>query len=212
MAASGSAELTEANLEARDFRLDFAQATLQSFKRDRSRSPLRVAPLPDAARRALDVVCKRDIAARVQSQQATIVRLHQELAAKDAEIASLRAGNGPIGPVLIATRAFPISDERRADLMAKTESVAHFINRVHALAHCVQDELFVGEHYASFAGPSPRQGRTSAGCLPAIRRQTGAASAAAAAAGLGRPSPTEAAMAADILRGAGAAGPGAGAA
>jgi hypothetical protein len=81
--------------------------------------------------------------------------LQQELAAKDAEIASLRAGNGPIGPVLIATKKYDISDERRADLMAKTESVAHFIDRVHWLAHCVQDELFAGEHCAFFARPSP---------------------------------------------------------
>ena len=41
MASSSSAALTEANVEARDFRLDFAQETLQSFKRDRSRSPRR---------------------------------------------------------------------------------------------------------------------------------------------------------------------------
>ena len=40
-ASSSSAALTEANVEARDFRLDFAQETLQSFKRDHSRSPRR---------------------------------------------------------------------------------------------------------------------------------------------------------------------------
>ena len=40
--ASSSAALTEANVEARDFRLGFAQETLQSFKQDRSRSPRRV--------------------------------------------------------------------------------------------------------------------------------------------------------------------------
>ena len=47
-----------------------------------------------------------------------------------------------------------------------------------------------------------------------MRLRTGAEIAAAAVAGLGRGprSPTEAAMAADILRGAGAAGTGAGAA
>ena len=81
--------------------------------------------------------------------------MQQELATKDAEIASLRAGNGPIGPVLIATRRFPISDERREELMAKTEPVAHFIDRVHWLAHCVETELFSGEHHTSFGRPSP---------------------------------------------------------
>ena len=38
---ASSSNLTEANLEARDFRLEFAHETLQSFKRDRSRSPRR---------------------------------------------------------------------------------------------------------------------------------------------------------------------------
>ena len=37
--ASTIPQLTEANVEAHDFRLEFAAETLQSFKRDRSRSP-----------------------------------------------------------------------------------------------------------------------------------------------------------------------------
>jgi hypothetical protein len=43
MASSSSAAVTEANVEAHDFRIKFAQETLQSFKdrRDRSRSPRR---------------------------------------------------------------------------------------------------------------------------------------------------------------------------
>ena len=94
MAASSSTELTEANLEARDFRLEFAQETLQSFKRDRSRSPLRIEPLPDAARAALDVVCNRDRDNRIESQRATIAGLRQELLARDAEIGNLQRGIG----------------------------------------------------------------------------------------------------------------------
>ena len=102
VASSSSAALTEANLEARDFRLEFAKETLQSFKdrRDRSRSPLRIEPLPDAARAALDVVCKHDADNRVEDQRATIAKLRQELLAKDAEIGSLQRGIGvTMGPV-----------------------------------------------------------------------------------------------------------------
>jgi hypothetical protein len=36
----------------------------------------------------------------VEEQRATIVRLQQELAAKDAEIADLRIGKGPMGLIL----------------------------------------------------------------------------------------------------------------
>ena len=82
------AALTEANVEARDFRLDFAQETLQSFKRGRSRSPLQIVPLSNTARAALDVVYNRDKEARIDAQRTTIARLQQELAAKDARIAS----------------------------------------------------------------------------------------------------------------------------
>ena len=100
--ASAPSQLTEANVEANDFCLEFAKETLQSFKnkRDRSRSPLRVGPLPNAARAALDVVCRHDTEARVEDQRATIAQPRQELAAKDVEIADLRVGKGAIGPIL----------------------------------------------------------------------------------------------------------------
>jgi uncharacterized coiled-coil protein SlyX len=86
--SNGLAAFTEANVEAHDFRLDFAQETLQSFKRDRSRSPLQIVPLSNTARAALDVVYNRDKEARIDAQRTTIARLQQELAAKDARIAS----------------------------------------------------------------------------------------------------------------------------
>ena len=149
MAASSSAALTEANVEARDFRLDFAQETLQSFKRDRSRSPLRLEPLRDPARAALDVVCKRDTDRRVDDQRATIARLQQELAAKDQEIKSLQNGDGPIGPILLRkmSTSGALSDKHRNLLMSKNESVYHFMRRMGSLASSVQDELTWGEHY-----------------------------------------------------------------
>ena len=46
MAAFGSAELTEANLEAWVFRLEFAKETLQSFKEKRDRSRMNLLELP----------------------------------------------------------------------------------------------------------------------------------------------------------------------
>ena len=67
-------------------------AAMETGARDRSRSPLRIESLPDAARAALDVVCKRDGEARIKDQRATIARLRQELAAKDVQIQSFRSG------------------------------------------------------------------------------------------------------------------------
>jgi hypothetical protein len=46
----------------------------------------------------LDV--EHDADPRVEEQRATIVRLQQELAAKDAEIADLHVGKGPMGLIL----------------------------------------------------------------------------------------------------------------
>ena len=154
------AALTDANVEAHDFRLEFAKETLQSFqKRDRSRSPLRLDALSSRARAALDVVCKHDTDQRVDDQRATIVRLQQELAAKDAEIVSLRAGNGPIGPILVSNLLVDPSDKSRASLMAMTETVADFIKRVRWLASCVHDELFWGKHFDGMARNSPSDPR-----------------------------------------------------
>ena len=85
MSASGSAELTEANLEARDFRLDFAQETLQSFKRDRSRSPRRPDDW-DAKAAALQL----DLAnSRIDNLKGHIKNLEATVKAKDDRIASL---------------------------------------------------------------------------------------------------------------------------
>ena len=150
------AALTDANVEAHDFRLEFAKETLQSFqKRDRSRSPLRLDALSSSARAALDVVCKHDTDQMVDDQRATIVRLQQELAAKDAENASLRAGNGPIGPILASNLGAGTSDELLARAMAMTEPVADFIKRVSRLALCVHAELLNGKHEDFMARNSP---------------------------------------------------------
>ena len=86
MASSSSAALTEANVEARDFRLDFAHETLQSFKRDRSRSPRRV--LLDAKD---DII--KSLTATIRERDATIFRLQLGEAKKDSDIRVLEHSN-----------------------------------------------------------------------------------------------------------------------
>ena len=83
--APSSSALTEANLEARDFRLDFAQETLQSFKRDRSRSPRRSDDW-DAKAAALQL----DIAnSRIDNLKGHIKNLEATVQTKDKLIADL---------------------------------------------------------------------------------------------------------------------------
>ena len=157
MCARAPAALSEANVEAHEFRLEFAKETLQSFKnkRDRSRSPLRVGPLSNAARAALDVVCRHDTGARVEDQRATIARLRQELAAKDVEIADLRVGKGAIGPILVSHMSCDNAYSRHT--MEMTETVAEFVNRVRWLAHCVTENLAWGRHNHFMARNAPNE-------------------------------------------------------
>ena len=86
MTSSSSAALTEANVEARDFRLDFAHETLQSFKRDRSRSPRRA--LLDAKD---DII--KSLTATIRERDATIFRLQLGEAKKDSDIKVLEHSN-----------------------------------------------------------------------------------------------------------------------
>ena len=205
MCARAPAALSEANVEAHEFRLELAKETLQSFKRgrsrsprpsvapdttietmramisalkasistlketvqlkdqliqvkdieldkirrDRSRSPLRFGPLSNAARAALDVVCRHDTGARVEDQRATIAGLRQELAAKDVEIADLRDGKGAIGPILASHMSCDNAISRHT--MEMTETVAEFVDRVRWLAHCVTENLAWGRHNPNMA-------------------------------------------------------------
>jgi hypothetical protein len=89
MSASGSAALTEANLEARDFRLEFAHETLQSFKdkRDRSRSPRRLSDDWDAKAAALQLDIKD---ARIQYRQEKIQALEATNMSRDETIHNLK--------------------------------------------------------------------------------------------------------------------------
>ena len=113
-------------------------------ERSRSRSPLRVDPMSEVARAALDVVCKHDADPRVEEQRATIARLRQELAAKDAEIADLRIGHGSIGPIIVENMKEYLNDAQRAQILAKTEPVKKFIWRMSRAAHAMDQEMVWG--------------------------------------------------------------------
>ena len=85
--ASSSAALTEANVEAHDFRIKFAQETLQSFKdrRDRSRSPRRSDDW-DAKAAALQLDIKD---ARIDLLKEQIKNFEATVRSKDAHVADL---------------------------------------------------------------------------------------------------------------------------
>ena len=69
-------KLTEANVEANDFRLEFAKETLQSFKRGRSRSPHRTNGDPGLIR-------------IINEHAVEIVELREKIVEKDRHIANL---------------------------------------------------------------------------------------------------------------------------
>ena len=83
--APSSSALTEANLEARDFRLDFAQETLQSFKRGRSRSPRRSDDWDAKAAALLSDIAK----SRIDNLKGHIKNLEATVQTKDKFIADL---------------------------------------------------------------------------------------------------------------------------
>ena len=74
--ASTPSQLTEANVEANDFRLEFAKETLQSFKRGRSRSPRRTNGDPGLIR-------------IINEHAVEIVELREKIVEKDRHIANL---------------------------------------------------------------------------------------------------------------------------
>jgi len=115
----------------------------QSSERDRSRSPIRVEPLPNTARAALDVVCTRDKEARIDDQRATIARLRQELLAKDAEIGRLQHGIGvKMGPVwvhhgIINPRMTPNQERRESQ-----ETLHSFLARLNSELAALHNTAF----------------------------------------------------------------------
>ena len=115
-------------------------------RRERSRSRRRkvqfvAAPMDATTRRALDVVRKHDRDGVVEEQRATIARQAQEIAA-------LRNGSGPIGPILVANWGqSDLSGSLLEKLAGNREPVGAFIKRMHKMASAVEHELLVGFHY-----------------------------------------------------------------
>ena len=83
MCARAPAALSEANVEAHEFRLEFAKETLQSFKRGRSRSPRRI-----DVNRQLEALTNDHIH-KISEQAIEIVELREKIREKDRYIDSL---------------------------------------------------------------------------------------------------------------------------
>ena len=134
--ASSSAALTEANVEAHDFRIKFAQETLQSFKdrRDRSRSPRRSDDWDaKAATLQLDV---KD--ARIQVLKEHIQSLETSVKDKDALIEKARIDDvinrakiAALGDVVQANDARIATLEWQLRLKERTSDMMHEIIAEH---------------------------------------------------------------------------------
>ena len=115
-------------------------------RRERSRSRRRkaqfvAAPMDATTRRALDVVRKHDRDGVVEEQRATIARQAQEIAA-------LRKGSGPIGPILLANWGHSdFSESLLKRMEGNPEPVGDFIKRIWRMLTAIESELFVGYHY-----------------------------------------------------------------
>ena len=137
---------TKADLEAENAMLRAELAT-----RDRSRSRRRAAlplatsscaaahveadAMSSASRRALDVVCRHDRDGVIEEQRATIARQAKELA-------DLRVGKGPVGPILaLAVQDFPSLVDRA---MRRTETVSEWLIRQGEVARELYYALSVG--------------------------------------------------------------------
>ena len=134
--------VTKADLERENAEL---KAELEQ-RRERSRSRKRKAqfvaePMSAAARRALDVVCRHDRDGVIEEQRATIARQAQE-------IDGLRNGQGPIGPVILATwDPLFLSEQQKMDLLRRDEPVVAFFKRISRNLHHLELELHWGRGY-----------------------------------------------------------------
>ena len=134
---TSSSALTEANVEARDFRLDFAQETLQSFKRGRSRSPRRrddwdaktAAQLSDIANSRID-----NLKAQVQNLDAIVESKDKRIASLEERIEKARiddviqkANIDALGDVVKGKDARIASLEWSLELKTRTSEMMHEI-------------------------------------------------------------------------------------
>jgi len=101
-------------------------------------------------------VCKRDADDRIESQRQTIARLQQELASKNAEIASLKAGDGAIGPILAGNLPSNATEGDKQKALAKTESVSRYLRRLWGITTALRDEVVYGEHSDYMTRQPPR--------------------------------------------------------
>ena len=92
-------------------------------------------------RRALDVVCKHNRDGVIEEQRATIAR-------QAHEINRLRNGEGPIGPVILATWISTVLSERqKMDILQKDETVGSFFKRIRRKLHDLGREMDWGRGF-----------------------------------------------------------------
>ena len=128
-----------------------ANADLQeelNNSRERSRSRKRKTqfvpePLSAAGHRALEIVCKHHRDPVIEEQRATIARLRNEharqIAAKDAEIADYRIGNGQIRHVLQA--AHQMSDH---GVHIQNQTVAEYVRKLYIKYNEITTDILFG--------------------------------------------------------------------
>ena len=128
--------VTKADLERENAELKAELAQRRERSRSRHRKAQFVAaPMDATTRRALDIVRKHDRDGVIEEQRATIARQAQEIAA-------LRKGSGPIGPILIENWGHSDLTGRLLERLAgNRETVGAFIRRMHRLVSAVENEL-----------------------------------------------------------------------
>ena len=136
--------VTKADLERENTELKAELNKARERSRSRKRKAQFVAePLSAAGHRALEIVCKHHRDPVIQEQRATIARLRNEharqIAAKDAEIADYRIGNGQIRHVLQA--AHRLADQ---GLHVENQTVAEYVHKLYGKYSDIATDILFG--------------------------------------------------------------------
>ena len=131
--------VTKADLERENAELKAELAQRRERSRSRHRKAQFVAaPMDATTRRALDIVRKHDRDGVVEEQRATIARQAQE-------IADLRNGSGPMGPIILKTwGTFVLHPDQIEQILSNQESVVNFVDRMRTVMSVVQREFVWG--------------------------------------------------------------------
>ena len=139
--------VTKADLERENAELKAELAQRRERSRSRHRKAQFVAaPMDATTRRALDIVRKHDRDGVVEEQRATIARQAQE-------IADLRNGSGPMGPIILKTwGTFVLPPDQIEEILSNQESVVNFVDRMRTVMSVVQREFVWGRRGNGITG------------------------------------------------------------